>query len=95
MFMRALFVTGLLVASLTPAVSDTITARIVAWDKATRSLTIDDKSQFKYIPQSVKFPDDLAIGDEVTIEYEGGEVGHDGVQSIVIAKKAAPADKGN
>lgn len=87
MSMRALFVaTGLLVASLTPAFADAITATVRAWDAANRNLTLDDQTKFEHIPSKVVMPKDLKVGDRVTIDFEGSENGVDDITSITVPK---------
>ena len=68
---RALLVAaGLLAASIGPALSDSVTATVTAWDAASRTITLEDLSQFAAIPATVNVPEDLAAGDQVTVDYE-------------------------
>jgi hypothetical protein len=96
MFARALLVGGgLLMASLSPAFAASVTATVQGWDPASRTLTLEDMSQFTGIPAAVAVPSDLSVGDTVTIDFEGSDTGGAGVNSIVIAKKRqAPPPRG-
>ncbi len=85
-----LLAAGLLAALFIPALADTVTATVNGWDATTRTMQIDDKSFFQEIPASVKLPD-IEVGDEATIEYEGGESDHSGVTDVALVKKKAPA----
>jgi hypothetical protein len=94
---RALLVaTGLLAASIGPALSDSITATVNAWDAASRTITLEDYSQFASIPATVKIPD-IAVGDQVTVDYIAYDNGYDTINSITvikdIAKRLNPNDK--
>jgi RNase H-fold protein (predicted Holliday junction resolvase) len=94
---RALLVaTGLLAASIGPALSDSVTATVSAWDAASRTITLEDFSQFASIPATVKVPD-VAVGDQVTVDYIAYDNGYDTINSITvikdIAKRLNPNDK--
>ncbi len=91
---RALLVSvGLLAASFGPAFADNVTATVDGWDVASRTLTLEDKSQFMSIPQEVAVPD-LRAGDQVTVDYYGDEDGYQAIYSITtnrgIAKQVTP-----
>jgi hypothetical protein len=91
---RALLIAGgLLVASLSPALADQVTAKVTDWNSATRTITLDDRSQFANIAKDVAVPD-LKAGDDVTINYQGDEDGIQAINSIVIdtevAKRTVP-----
>jgi hypothetical protein len=87
---RALFVaTGLLAASLTPALADSVTAYIDAWDPASRTITFDDQSQISNIPATVTIPAGLEVGVQVTVDYEGDENGITAINSVTINKNVA------
>ena len=84
---HALFVAaGLLAASLTPAFADSVTAKVSTWDAASRTLTLEDQSQFVDIPGTISLPQDLAPGTSVTIQYQGSESGVDTIDSVTIGK---------
>jgi hypothetical protein len=95
MLTRALFVAaGLLAAS--PALADSVTAAVTDWNPATRTITLEDRSQFADIAATVAVPT-LKSGDEITVDYYADE---DGVQAITaitvnkdIAKRLTPNDK--
>jgi hypothetical protein len=94
---RALLVAaGLLAASIGPALSDSVTATVTAWDATSRTLTLEDHSQFASIPATVKVPE-IAVGDQVTIDYIAYDNGVDAINSITvikdIAKRLNPNDK--
>jgi hypothetical protein len=88
---------GLLAASFAPALCDSVTATAVAWDPTSRTITLDDKSQFSAIPKTITVPDDLSAGDQVTIDYEALDNGVDSYNSVTvikdIAKRLTPNDK--
>jgi hypothetical protein len=88
---------GLLAASLSPALADSVTAIVTAWDSASRTLTLEDLSQFADIPAKITVPADLAPGDQVTVDYEAYDNGVASYNSITvikdIAKRLTPNDK--
>jgi hypothetical protein len=91
---RALFVAaGLLAASFTPAFADSVTAIVADWNPATRTITLEDPSQFADIPAEVAVPP-LLPGDEVTVDYLASENGIEGYNSITakrgVAKRLVP-----
>jgi len=87
---RALFVAaGLLAASLTPALADSVTAIVTDWNQVTRTITLEDRSQFADIPKEVAVPQDLKAGDEVTVDYLAAEDGVEGYNSITINRDIA------
>jgi hypothetical protein len=100
MLARALFLgAGLLAASLGPARSDSVTALVAAWDPVSRTITLEDKSQFADIPADVAVPPTLRAGDEVTVEYEATENGIEAINRIEVTREFAkrtvpPAKKG-
>jgi len=95
---RAMFVAaGLLVAGLTPAFGDSVTAVVVDWNQTTRTITLDDRSQFAAIPATVAVPKELRAGHEITVDYAADE---DGIQAIYtitvnrdVARRLLPSDK--
>lgn len=94
MTIRALLVgTGLLVATFSPALADQVTATVTDWNAATRTITLDDQSQFANIPEEVAVPD-MKAGDEVTINYEADEDGVLAINSVTVdtdvAKRVVP-----
>jgi hypothetical protein len=95
---RALLVAaGLLAASIGPALSDSVTATVTAWDAASRTITLEDQSQFASIPTTVQVPD-LNAGDQVTVDYIAYDNGVDTYNSITvikdIAKRLVPNKRG-
>jgi hypothetical protein len=98
MMTRALFVAaGLLAAGFTPAFADSVTAAVTEWNPATRTITLEDRSQFADIPKDVAVPPELRAGDEVTVDYLAAEDGVEGYTAITInkdiAKRLTPNDK--
>ncbi len=94
---RALLIAGgLLVASFSPALADQVTATVIDWNAATRTITLDDQSQFANIAKTVTVPD-LKAGDEVTIKYQADEDGIQAINSITVdpemAKRVAPSSQ--
>jgi hypothetical protein len=79
----------LLAASLSPALADSVTANVKAWDNASRSITLEDDSMFMNIPAKVAVPAELKPGDNVTVDYEGSESGIDAINSVTINKDIA------
>ncbi|WP_269580690.1 hypothetical protein [Roseibium sp. Sym1] len=69
-----------LAAGLLPAAADSVTSTVHHWDADTRTLVLDDMSQFQGISEDVFVPEDLSAGETVTITFEGAE---DGVESIL------------
>jgi hypothetical protein len=97
MIMRALLVTGgLLAASIGPALSDSITAAVVDWDAADRTITLEDYSQFASIPGTVTVPE-LKAGDVITVDYSALDNGYDTINSVTvnrdIARRMVPPPK--
>jgi hypothetical protein len=89
MMTRAVFVAaGLFAASLTPAFADSVTAAVADWNAGTRTITLEDRSQFADIPKTVTVPD-LKPGDEVTVDYLAAEDGVEGYNSITITRDVA------
>jgi hypothetical protein len=89
MTLRALLVgAGLLVASFSPALADQVTAVVTDWNATTRTITLDDQSQFASIPNEVAVPD-LKAGDEVTIIYQADEDGIQAINSVTLDKEMA------
>ncbi len=96
---RALFVAaGLLAASVGPALSDSVTATVTAWDPVDRTITLEDNSQFASIPPTVNVPKDLAAGDQITVDYIAYDNGVATYNSITvikdIAKRLVPNKRG-
>jgi hypothetical protein len=86
---RAFFVgCCLLLASLGPALADSVTATITAWDATGRTITLEDQSQFAAIPKEVAVPD-LKAGDQVTVDYYADEDGVQAINSITLTKDVA------
>ncbi len=80
---------GLLAASLTPALSESVTATVSAWDPAARTITLHDQSQFASIPATVAVPQTLKTGDVITVDYEASENGVDSISRIEINTELA------
>jgi hypothetical protein len=86
MMTRALLVgCGLLLASMGPSFADTITARVINWDTVSRTITLEDMSQFADLPKEVAVPGDLKANDRVTIDFEATEDGYATINSITPA----------
>jgi hypothetical protein len=86
---RALLVAGgLLIASFSPALADSVTANVAEWNATTRTITLEDRSQFADIPAEVKVPP-MQAGDEVTVDYLAAEDGVEGYNSITVNKDVA------
>jgi hypothetical protein len=88
--MRALLVAaGLLAASTVPAFADSVTANVKDWDSASRTITLQDNSQFADIAPTVTVPAALKSGDLVTVSYEVDWDGQQAINSITL-DSAAP-----
>lgn len=86
---RALLVSvGLLAVSFGPAVADNVTAAVDSWDPASRTLTLEDKSQFMNIAKEVAVPE-LKTGDVVTIDYYADEDGIQAINAITMSRDIA------
>lgn len=97
---RSLFVAaGLLVAGLTPAFADSVTAVVVDWDQSTRTITLNDRSQFAAIPVPIAVPSELRAGHEITVDYYSDEDGIQAIYTIAINQDVTghllPSDKRN
>ena len=95
---RALIIAaGLLAASFTPALAESITANVANWDAANRTIVFEDQSMLT-IPATTAVPTDLAAGDQVTIDFEATEDGAQAVNSVTaikdIAKRLLPPTRG-
>ena len=89
MIMRALLVTGgLLAASIGPALSDSVTAAVTDWDATSRTITLEDYSQFASIPGTVTVPD-IKAGDVITVDYSALDNGYDTINSIIVVREVA------
>jgi hypothetical protein len=98
MIMRALLVAGgLLSMSIAPALSDSVTAAVTDWDSASRTITLEDDSQFASIPATVTVPD-IKPGDVITVDYSALDNGYDTINSITvnrdIARRMVPPKRG-
>ena len=93
-----LLATGLLAASIGPALCESVTATVTAWDAATRTITIEDMSQFSAVPATIKLPDDFAAGDQVIVDYEAYDNGVASYNSVTVikdvAKRLLPPNRG-
>ena len=91
-----LLVAGFVAASITPALSESVTASVTTWDAASRTITLEDNSQFVGIPATVTVPH-LKQGDEVTVNYEASESGVEAINSVTVttdvAKRQIPVPK--
>ena len=76
--MRILFAVALLAAA-TPALADTTTGTIVAFDRQADVIVMGDKTIWQLNPNTL-IPADLAAGDTITIEFTS--TGDDGVRSV-------------
>jgi hypothetical protein len=82
---RALLVAaGLLAASAAPAFADSLTANVKDWDSASRTITLQDNSQFADIAPTVAVPVALKSGDVITVSYESDWDGQQAVNSITL-----------
>lgn len=76
---------GFLAATLGPVLADNTTATVTRWDKVSRTLTLEDKTQFSSILDSVVMPQGLIVGKRVTIEYYSSELnGTEEIYSVAL-----------
>ncbi|MCF8475870.1 MAG: hypothetical protein K9G60_02495 [Pseudolabrys sp.] len=83
-----LLAAGFVAASFTPAFCESVTATVTNWDAASRTITLDDNSQFASIPNTVMVPN-LKQGDEVTVDFEASESGIEAINSITVITDVA------
>ena len=89
MIMRALFAAaGLLAAGLSPAFADSVTAAVAEWDATSRTITLEDRSQFADSPAKVTVPA-IKSGDQITVDYLGDENGVSEITAITVNKEIA------
>jgi hypothetical protein len=81
-----LMAAGLIAASLSPALADSVTAKVRSWDPITRTLTLEDQSQFVDVPSAIVMPQTVQPGTTATIIYEGSESGVDAINSVTIKR---------
>jgi hypothetical protein len=85
---------GLLIGSFGPALSDSVTASVKAWDSANRAIMLEDFSQFGGVPAKVAVPAGLKEGDEVVVDFEASENGVEAISSVRlimdVAKRQLP-----
>lgn len=80
---------SLLAASFSPALADSMTGSVRAWDSVARTITLDDQSQFANIAKDVAVPHDLKEGDEITVDYYADEDGIQAIHSIMLNREIA------
>ena len=68
----------LLAATAAPALAETTTGTIVAYDRAASRIVLDDRTVWRLGKALV--PADLAAGDKVVIDYTAG--GDEGIRSV-------------
>jgi len=92
-----LLAAGLLAASIAPAFADSVSAVVSAWDPASRTITLEDRSQFAAIPETTSVAPSLKAGDQITVDYYADEDGIQAIEAITInkdiAKRLTPNDK--
>lgn len=86
---RALLIgAGLLAASFGPALADNVTGTVNGWDAASRTLTLNDMSQFMNIAKEVAVPD-VRAGDLVTVDFYADEDGIQAINAITVNRDIA------
>jgi hypothetical protein len=98
MLPRALVLaTALVSVSVASASAEVVTADVLDWNASTRTVTLEDFSQFSEIPASVKIPSELKAGISITVDYEATDNGMASYNSITvnneISKRVIPNDK--
>lgn len=76
--MRTLLAAAILAVA-TPALADTTTGTVLAFDRQADIIVMGDKTIWKLNPDTL-IPADLAAGDTITIEFTS--TGDDGVKSV-------------
>ena len=83
--MRILLASALLAAA-TPALADEVTGKVLAYDRVSGIIVLDDKTVFSLGDLGATPVEGLVSGDEVTIVYQSaGEDGFTKIDSIVKA----------
>ena len=83
--MRQLLLSVLLASTAAaPALAETTTGTIVAYDRAAGRIVLDDRTIWRLGKALV--PADLAAGDEVVIDYTAG--GDEGIRSVESVERA-------
>lgn len=85
MAMRLLIASTLLATLAMPALADDTTGTVVAFDRVSNVLVLDDRSVWN-IPAEFPMPDDLVAGDVITIDYQSN--GDSGVGKLLMIKRA-------
>ena len=69
-----------IVLSAVPAIADSVTGTVVAYDRVANRLVLSDNSVYSFDPAGVEMPDSLTAGDEVEIDFESSE--EEGIEQI-------------
>jgi hypothetical protein len=77
--MRLLLAIAAFAALASPALADTTTGTVLAFDRKANVLVMEDKTIWKLTSETV-IPDDLVAGENVRITYTS--LGDDGIKSV-------------
>lgn len=84
--MRRFVLSALAVFVAAPAMADTVTAPVIAFDRKAKIIVLEDKTIFTLATGDAEAPEGLKAGDVVTITYESlGEDGYGVIEQIEIA----------
>lgn len=84
--LAALAILGSLIA--TPALADTTSGVVLAYDRVDQVLVLDDKTIWDLAPAKDIVPEGLRAGDEVTIDYvSAGDSGVGKINAITVKAK--------
>jgi len=78
---------SLLMLAVSPAFADSVTDKVLAFDRKANLIVLADKTVFGLTDTDAQMPEGLLAGDTVKITYESlGEDGYGEIDSIVIMK---------
>ncbi len=83
--MRAIFTFAISVVCLTgtPALADSTTGEILAYDRLANVIILNDKTVWEIVPKDLPLPADLKQGDKITIDFfTNGDSGVGKINSI-------------
>ncbi len=84
--MRLLLTTAILTAFALPALADDTTGTVVAYDRVSHVIVLDDRTIWT-VPADFPLPDELVAGDMIVIDYQSN--GDNGVGKYLSITRAA------
>lgn len=83
--MRCFALSALAALVAAPALADTVTDTVLAFDRQAKIIVLEDKTVFTLVEGDAAAPDGLKAGDVVTITFESlGEDGYGVIEMIEI-----------